>query len=317
MENSIINSTINDINHQINKKLFIIDTSALIFRSHYAYPTLINKNGMAIGATYGFIHNIIRFLSSFDINQTNYIVMALDIGGKKTIRHEMFSEYKANRQPCPNEIINQFPGIISIINAFGIAMVKNEKYEADDCIATCANIAKKNKIETFVVSGDKDLLQLVNETVKCFDPFKDIIIDQEGVMKKFGIKPSQLADYLALMGDATDNIPGAKGIGPKNAQKLLEKYLSVKEIYDNIDNITPIRIRELLEKSKKNVDLSYKLSSLYYNVDIENSLDDWLWCGFPNNGNDLIEIFKFHGFKQINKRIDNLIKKFNKFSTNI
>ncbi len=254
------------------KTITIIDTFGFFFRQYYALPYLKSKNGFPTGLLTGFIN----FISSINKEHgTDYLLFALD-SKEKTKRKELDENYKANRTPPPEDLLKQLPVAIEWIKKMGFKSVEVPGYEADDIIATVAKDAKQKGIKVQVVSSDKDLYQLIDDDkVLIYDPMKKIKVNEDECIKKFGVKPSQIVDYLAIVGDSADNIPGVKGIGPKGAKKLLSEFGSLKNIYEHLDDISNPRTKKLLESSKENAFLSYELASLHYDVISDINYDEY------------------------------------------
>jgi len=245
------------------KTLTIIDTFGFFFRNYYALPQLRSSKGFPTGLLTGFI-NFIATLNKE--HGTDYLVFALD-SKEKTIRKEIDPNYKANRPAPPEDLVKQLPVAIELIEKMGFPKVEISGYEADDVIASLVDCAKEQGIKVKVVSHDKDLYQLIDDDkVVLYDPMKKIEINEEKCLEKFGVPPSQIVDYLALVGDTSDNIPGVKGIGPKGATKLLKEFGSIENIYENLDKIANARTKKLLEESRENAFLSKKLATLYHNI---------------------------------------------------
>ena len=245
------------------KTLTIIDTFGFFFRNYYALPYLKSSKGFPTGLITGFI-NFIATLNKE--HGTDYLLFALD-SKAKTIRKEIDPNYKANRPAPPEDLKKQLPVAIELIEKMGFPKLEIEGYEADDVIAAITKCAKDQGIKVKIVSHDKDLYQLIDDDkVVLYDPMKKIDINEEKCLEKFGVKPSAIVDYLAIVGDSADNIPGVKGIGAKGATKLLNEYGSLKNIYENIDKIANARTKKLLLESKENAFLSYKLASLYHDI---------------------------------------------------
>jgi len=254
------------------KTLTIIDTFGFFFRQYYALPYLKSKDGFPTGLLTGFIN----FISSINKEHgTDYILFALD-SKQKTKRSELDPNYKANRPKPPEDLLKQLPVAIEWIKKMGFKSVEVAGYEADDIIASVAKDAKEKGLKVQVVSSDKDLYQLIDDDkVLIYDPMKKIKINEEECIAKFGVKPKQIVDYLAIVGDSADNIPGVKGIGPKGARKLLNEYESLKDIYEHIDEIQNPRTKKLLLESKENAFLSYTLASLHYDVVDDINYDEY------------------------------------------
>ncbi len=245
------------------KTLTIIDTFGFFFRNYYALPQLRSSKGFPTGLLTGFI-NFIATLNKE--HGTDYLVFALD-SKEKTIRKEIDPNYKANRPAPPEDLVKQLPVAIELIEKMGFPKVEISGYEADDVIASLVDCAKEQGIKVKVVSHDKDLYQLIDDDkVVLYDPMKKIEINEEKCLEKFGVPPSQIVDYLALVGDTSDNIPGVRGIGPKGASKLLKEFGSIENIYENLDKIANARTKKLLEEGKENAFLSKKLATLYHNI---------------------------------------------------
>ncbi len=242
------------------KSITIIDTFGFFFRNYYALPYLKSKEGFPTGLLTGFIN----FIASVNKeHSSDYILFALD-SKEKTLRKELDPNYKANRPKPPEDLLAQLPVAISWIEKMGFKQLEYAGYEADDIIGAMVSYAKKNGIKVRIVSHDKDLYQLIDDDkVTIYDPMKKIEINEQKCVEKFGVKPSLIVDYLAIVGDASDNIPGVKGIGAKGATKLLNEYDSLENIYENIDSIRNARTVKLLQDSKENAFLSKKLATLY------------------------------------------------------
>ena len=261
------------------KRLIIIDSNSLLHRAFHALPPLTNKSGEQTGAIYGFL--LILFKAIKDL-EANYIVACFDTK-KPTFRHIKFAEYKAHRPKTPNEILLQFPKIKEILEKLKIPIFAKEGFEADDLIATIATAVKNqsDNLEIYILSGDLDNLQLVDKITKVYTLGKGIkdavIYDEEKVVSRFGVKPTQMIDFKALSGDSADNISGVPGIGKKTATELIQKFDSVKNLYSEISqgmaNIKP-RIKDLLVVHKKMALLSLELVEMKKDVDIEFVLSD-------------------------------------------
>lgn len=262
------------------KRLLILDGNALVHRAFHALPsTMSTKLGLQTNAIYGFVSIFIKALK--DIKPT-HVAVSFDVS-KHTFRNDLYVEYKANRVKQPDELYAQFPYIKEIVKDFNIKIFEKEGFEADDVIGTICNRLEDDKdLETIILTGDKDTLQLVDKNTKIYT-FKtgisDVVIyDRDEVKNKMGVYPEQIIDYKALRGDQSDNIPGVKGIGEKTAVDLLNRFNNIQNLYKNIDksdvkDITP-RVLKLLQDQKESAFLSYKLSTIDKNIDINFSLDD-------------------------------------------
>lgn len=254
------------------KTLTIVDTFGFFFRSFYALPQLNSPDGFPTGLLTGFLNLIAEIEKNY---KTDYFLFALDSKGK-TFRHDIDANYKANRPKPPEELLKQLPVAIEWIKKMGFASYECEGYEADDIIASCVKLAKNEDIKIRIVTHDKDLYQLIeDEKVSIFSPAKKVDIDAKGCVDKFGIPPEQVRDFLALVGDKADNIPGVKGIGDKGAKKLLDEFKTIENIYENIDKISNARSQKLLNEGKESAVLSKKLTSLYYDLDVFKNLQEF------------------------------------------
>ncbi len=265
--------------------LYIVDGSGYIFRAYYAIPHLSNSEGFPTNALHGFSKMLKKLL--VDVN-ARFIAVTFDTG-KPTFRHEMYTEYKANRGACPEDLIPQMPYFRKIVEAFGIASLEKAGFEADDIIGTLVERFKSDEREIVVVSGDKDLTQLVAPGICVWDAMRDIRYTTEKVEEKFGVRPDQIVDYLALRGDSSDNIPGVKGVGEKTAATLIQKLGSVESIVSDpskIEEIEGLRgkagVRKKVEANLEELELSRKLVTLDLQVEpfaSTKNIDEFLWRG--------------------------------------
>mgnify|MGYP001361762118 CR=1 FL=1 len=259
-----------------NKKLFIIDGMALIYRSYYAMikNPLLSSSGLNTSAIYGFINSLFKLLKD---EKPDYLSIVLDTKGK-TFRHKMYDDYKATRKPMPEDLSEQIQPLYSIIEKLKIPMYKKEGFEADDIIGTMSEYYTGKNIDVYIYSSDKDLMQLVNDNVFVFSPgnsfVKSKIYNKEEVYSKWDVFPEQIIDYLSLLGDVSDNIPGVKGIGKKTASKLMHEFNNFENLYKNIDNVSNDRIKLKLLDSKNDAYLSKELITIDKNVDIEFSSEE-------------------------------------------
>ena len=199
------------------QKLILIDGSSYLFRAYHALPPLSNSVGQPTGAIYGVINMLRRLLKDY---QDDRIVIVFDPKGD-TFRHRLYPEYKANRGETPEDLIVQIEPLYQIIRAMGLPLVIVDDVEADDVIGTLATAADKQGQEVIISTGDKDMAQLVNERIHLINTMTDSKLDIAGVQKKFGVSPEQIIDYLSLIGDSSDNIPGVAKVGPKNGSKMV------------------------------------------------------------------------------------------------
>jgi len=266
------------------KRLIIIDSNSLLHRAFHALPPLTTKSGEPSGAIYGFL--LILFKAINDL-KANYIVACFDTK-TPTFRHKKFKEYKAQRPKTPSEILSQMVKIKEVLKKLEIPIFAKEGFEADDLIATIATMAKKqsDNLDIYILSGDLDNLQLVDNITKVYTLGKGIkdavVYDKERVVNRFGVKPLQMIDFKALSGDSADNIPGVPGIGKKTAAELIQKFSGVKNLYNKIGqgmaSIKP-RIKDILLDNKKSAILFLGLVEMKKDVDIDFLLEN---CKFGN-----------------------------------
>ena len=286
------------------KTLTIVDTFGFFFRNYFALPHLRSRDGFPTGLLTGFIN----FISTIEKEHPNgYILFALDSKGK-SIRNDIYPDYKANRPPAPEELLKQLPVAIEWIKKMGFKELEIPRYEADDVIASVTKIAKNSGFRVQVVSHDKDLYQLIDDSkVVLYDPVKKIDIDEKRCKEKFGVEPKKIIDYLSLVGDSADNIPGVKGIGPKGAKKLIDEFGSLENIYNNLDAIRNERTKKLLIEGKDRAFLSKELVKLHYDLFNGNfNIDEYK---MPSNNpilnikDDLLKL----GIKAVLKKVDGSI----------
>lgn len=284
------------------KRLLLIDSSSYIYRAFYALPPLTSPKGMPTGAIYGFVRMMLKLLKDFD---PEYIAAVFDTKGK-TVRHESFQEYKANRKEAPDDLTVQIPFIEQIIVDLGIKILKMPGYEADDIIATLAKKAAKENYEVIIVSPDKDMLQLIDERIKVYNPVNDTLYDREKVIEKYSVEPSQFIDYLTMIGDSIDNVPGIKGVGPKTASVLIGEYKTLDNIIESKDKLSE-KYKKLFENvDKDQIKKSKELITLY-DVPINIEIED-----LKKKKPDLVKLkntFQEFGFKSLLKDIDKEKKK--------
>lgn len=253
------------------KLALVIDGSGFIFRAFFGYPHFTTSDGVPINAVHGVCSMLCSVVSGFDYDSC---VIALD-RGRNTFRTQMYADYKSHRPELPNELRIQLPIIRKAYESFGFHIAEQDGYEADDLIATYTKNFENRGYKVCVISSDKDLMQLVNNRTHIYDPMKKKKIDTNGVLEKFGVYPHQIVDFLALLGDAADNVPGVDGVGQKTAAKLLQAYQTIEGIYENIEKITSKRVRESLIANKDRLMLARKLvtleSNLPFNEQCENS----------------------------------------------
>ncbi|MGB2661386.1 MAG: DNA polymerase I [Candidatus Omnitrophota bacterium] len=254
------------------KTIYLIDANSLCYRAYYAIRELSTSKGVPTNAIYGVINMLRKLIREYEPKMMTFV---FDMKGPTT-RHEKYEEYKIHRKPMPDDLSGQMQSIKEFIAAFNIPVFQLEGYEADDIIATLAEKAKKRGLKVTIVTGDKDALQLVDKTIKVLSPHttSDKLYDTKGVRAKYGVEPDHMIELMALMGDASDNIPGVKGVGQVTAQKLISKYGSVENIYKNLDEVEPESLRKKLKENKKMAELSRELVELDRNVPVKLDIKD-------------------------------------------
>ena len=285
------------------KRLFIIDGYATLYRAHYALirNPLTNTAGTPTSAVFGFANQVFQLI---DDEKPDYLVAAFDSKGKN-FRHELYTDYKANRSEMPDEIQTQLPYLWELLEAMNIPILRVGGVEADDIIGTVAKMCDKENLQCNIVSGDKDFMQLINDKTFLYAPqarkrAKEIF-DKKKVLEKWGVGPEHIIDLLGLMGDSSDNVPGVQGVGPKTAQKLIQDFGSIENIYEEIDNISNEKMREKLLNSKDNALLSKQLVTILTDVKIDATINDFEKREMDSS--KLEDIFKELEFSGLLKKI--------------
>ena len=304
------------------KRLLIIDSNSIIHRAYHALPRLTTKKGELVNAVYGFLLVFLKAIKDF---QPDYIAAAFDFPAP-TFRHEKYKEYKAKRPKVPEELYQQIPKVKEVLEAFNVPIFEKERFEADDIIGTISRLAPKKQvlpqseenkfssspfvgareIETIILSGDSDVLQLVNSQTKAYTlrkGVKDIVLYDENLVKeKFqGLTPKQILDFKALRGDASDNIPGVTGIGEKTALSLLLKFESLENIYQELEensekakSIKP-KLKEILLKYKEQAFLSKFLAQINKNIPLDFNLEKCRWSKYSKeNATKILKNLEFN-----------------------
>lgn len=261
--------------------VFIIDAMAWIFRAYYSEAPLAAADGRPAHATFGFTHFLLRLLYR---EKPEHVAVVFD-SGPKCFRNEIFADYKANRGETPPDLLPQFAQCERVVDALGLARFKLEDYEADDVIASLAVLARAAGHEVTILSGDKDLAQLVEDGVRVLDPSRNRRFTVRTVPKLFGVEPSQMVDLLAMCGDSSDNIPGIPGVGPKTATALLKALGSLDGIYASLDQIAVLPIRGArtlaarLSEHRELAETCRRLVTLRRDLDLQVAPDDLKWEG--------------------------------------
>ncbi|WP_200758654.1 DNA polymerase I [Effusibacillus dendaii] len=284
------------------KKLILIDGNSITYRAFFALPLLTTASGRHTNAAYGFTMMLMRLLQD---ERPTHVAVAFD-KGKTTFRHEFFTEYKGTRDKTPNELSEQFPIVREVLDAFGITHLEKEGYEADDIIGTLARQAEAAGYETLVVSGDKDLLQLVSDRVHAILTRKGIteteLYDIAKVQERYGLTPQQIIDLKGLMGDTSDNIPGIPGVGEKTALKLLHEFGSVESVLANVDKVSGKKLQEKIIEHRDKALLSKKLATIFREVPVDSDLDRLAYEGFQ--ASRLRETFRQYEFKSLLNKLE-------------
>ncbi|PJC81839.1 hypothetical protein CO007_02605 [Candidatus Roizmanbacteria bacterium CG_4_8_14_3_um_filter_36_10] len=279
--------------------LLLIDGNAIMHRAFHALPPFKATDGTPTNIIYGFISMLNKVVSDF---KPDYVCTCFDTP-KPTFRNKLFKEYQAQRPKIDSAFIVQIPLVKKALDTAGIFHLEKDGYEADDLIGTITRIFKNNDFRIIILTGDKDIMQLVSENVYVASPQIGLanvkIYDKIEVERKLDVEPQQIPDYKALVGDPSDNYPGAKGIGPKTATKLLVDYHTVNNIYKNLSSINSEKIRSLLKKDEKNVLMSKKLAIILTNVEIDFDIEKMKFKGFHKNLKDFLAKYQ----------IDSLIKR--------
>ena len=276
------------------KTLYLIDGSSYIFRAFFGVrQQLSTSKGFPTNALYGFINMIQKVIRD---EKPDYLVVAFD-SPEKTFRHELYTEYKANRDAPPEELAQQFPFFEPLVEAYGLSSLRRPGFEADDIIGTLAKKGEQAGLEVSIVSGDKDMMQLISPNVHMLDTMKNKKFVDADVIEKFGVGPGQVIEVMGLMGDSSDHIPGVAGVGPKTAAELIQKFGSIKSLYERIDKVEKKKVKEKLERDKDNALMSRELVTININMDIEFKLDDMKLRKFDNAQlRKMFEEFEFTSF---------------------
>ena len=279
------------------KRLFLIDGYAMLYRAHFAMirNPLITSYGLPTSALFGFLNQLFRILNK---ENPDYIATIFD-RKEKTFRHKKYPDYKATRDPMPEELQIQLPHLWKLIDALQILNLSKKGYEADDLIGTLAVDGTNNDLEVFIVSGDKDFMQLINDNVFLYAPGTknkpDKIYDKDGVKDRWGVPPEKIIDLFGLMGDSSDNIPGVSGVGPKSAMKLINDYGTLEEALKNADIVTNKRVRNGLLEGKENAIISKDLVTIVTDVPIDYNFKDLEKKNFDVNSlESLLTEYEFH-----------------------
>lgn len=287
----------------MNKTLVIIDGNSIINRAFYALPEMSNKEGLKTNAIYGFTNMLLKIIDTYN---PTHISVAFDRKAP-TFRHIEFKEYKAGRKKMPDELREQFEPLKDLLDKFNIHRLEIDGYEADDIIGTVSKIAEDNGFKVYIVTGDKDAIQLASNKTTTLITKKGVgeveEYDYDSVIEKYEMTPTQFIDLKGLMGDKSDNIPGVPGIGEKTGIKLIKEFSSIEGIFDNIDSIKG-STKKKLEENKELAIMSKKLATIIRDVPVEFNLEELEYGNY--NTKDILDVFKYLGFTSLIPRIGNL-----------
>jgi DNA polymerase I len=290
------------------ERLFLLDGMALAYRAYYSFITrpLINSKGENTSAIYGFVTALMKILED---EKPEHIAVVFDTKGP-TFRHKKFPDYKATRQKMPEDMSSQMEKLKDVVKSFNVPSIELPGFEADDIIGTLARRAEKENVITFMVTPDKDYMQLISSKIKMYKPGKGggevEIIDETGVKEKFGVRPDQVIDVLGLIGDSSDNVPGVPGIGPKTATPLIQRFGSIPSLYDQLDAVQQKGIREKLASNKDLAFLSRELVTIDINAPVQ--IDFHQLKATNAQASKLIKVFDELEFKTLSGRLRTLEK---------
>lgn len=282
------------------EKLFLIDGNSYCYRAFYAIKELRNSKGRPTNAAYGFVLMLKKLLED---EKPGYLAVAFDLKGP-TFRHEQFEDYKAHRKPMPDDLLSQMSVIKDIIAGYNIPIFEKQGFEADDILATLAKSVSRQGIDVYIVTGDKDMLQVVDENIKVYNTHKEgLVYDAKKVKERFlGLGPGNIADFIALAGDVSDNIPGVKGIGEKTAIELITEFKTIDNLYKNLDKIKSESKRNILSAQEDAAKMSKELATVDTSVPMEIDIET-MRIQKPDP-QKLLSIFKELEFKNFAKELD-------------
>lgn len=297
------------------KTFLIIDGNALLHRAYHALPDFISKDGTHTNAVYGFITMLDKAIESF---RPDSLVVCFD-SKERTKRKEMFEKYKSQRPKTDDNLISQFPIAREFLISANIPFYEKPGYEADDLIGILALEAEKNDYRVLIMSGDKDLMQLITENIYVVTPIKGLgemkYYDIAEAEKKFGVKPHLIPDLKALAGDQSDNYKGIEGIGPKTAAGLINKFGNLESVFENLDKVENPKTKKLLTDFKENAIMTKKLSTIMYDAELEVDMEKTKYSGYDENLKEFLGKYQFNSLstrlfklknekKVIEKKID-------------
>ena len=286
------------------ERLVLFDGNAILHRAYWAFPlSLTTKKGEIVNAVYGFSRMMLKVLEDL---KPKFVICAFDLPGPN-FRHREFIGYQAHRPKMEADLASQIDRVHQVVETLGIPIFTQPGFEADDVLGTLSKLAKRRKknLEVIIVTGDKDILQLVEKRIKVLIPNKGFaaptLFGPRKVKEVLGIKPSQVIDYKALMGDSSDNYPGVPGIGPKTACQLLDRFFTLEKIYKNLDKIESESVREKLEEGRDSAFLSQKLARIVIDLKLELKFKSARFNDQEASG--AAELFEELGFKSLLRRL--------------
>lgn len=276
------------------KRLFLIDGNAFCYRAYYAIRSLVNSKGFPTNAVYGFIIMLKKLIES---ESPDLLAVSFDLKGP-TFRHKRYEAYKAHRKPMPEDLVAQMPIIKKVLRAYRIPIYEKDGFEADDILGTISSRAEKNGLKTFIVTGDKDALQLVSKNVKVYSTHKEgLIYDEEKVKARYGVGPKRIVDIMALMGDSSDNIPGVPGIGEKTAIELISSFNGLDNLVEDIESVKSEAKKRIIKDNLESAYFSRELATIDRDVDIEIDFQD-MRLSEPDN-EKLLALFNDLEFRKL------------------
>ncbi len=282
--------------------LLLIDGNAIMHRAYHALPPFKSADGTQTNVVYGYLSMLYKVVGDF---KPEYLISCFDTP-KPTFRNKLFKDYQIQRPKIDDDFIVQIPLVKQALDAAGINRIEKDGYEADDLIGTITRIFETNKFRVVILTGDKDIFQLITDNVFVAAPQLGLanikIFDKSEVEKKLDVSPNQIIEYKALAGDPSDNYPGASGIGPKTASKLIHQFGTIDNIYKNLEKVESEKVKEILEKEKDNVYVSKKLATILTDVDINLDIEK---LKFKNFKKDLIDFLTKYQMNTLIKRIFN------------
>ena len=282
-------------------RLILIDGSAYIFRAYYGLPPMNRADGTPINAVFGFTNMLVKLIEDY---RDDKMIVIFD-AARENFRNTIFKDYKANRGETPEDLIPQFEIIRECVDAFNIPQLEIEGYEADDIIATYCKLAEKQKIDSIIVSSDKDLMQLVTKEITMLDPMKNKKIGIDQVIEKFGLPPEKVIQIQALTGDKVDNIPGAPGIGPKTALQLIQEFGDVHKLIKNANQIPQEKRRNIIVDHEEDILVSLELVKLKDDIKLPIDINKIHTYSSINKNDNLSKFLSNQGFKSIAERLKN------------